>query len=207
MKYSFELVQPSVKIVSFTQDPLETIEKSARVCYKTEDKIGPGTAEKLVKFLINKGHTAMIEFADVHFLIICCRGISHELVRHRISSLAQESTRYVNYLKRGIQIINMRKYIKDDIDYENWLDDIEGCCLGYNNMIEAGYSPQIARSILPNALKTELNMKMNLRSLLNFFTLRTSKAAHPQMQEIANMMLIEVKKVIPVVFDAFEVQD
>lgn len=182
---------------------LKRIERIGRICYKSEDKITDYSAENFVKMLINRGHEAMIEHESISVLITCDRGVSHEIVRHRIASYAQESTRYCNYCKDKFG--NELTFIKPKFDYleaeEVWEISMQHSERLYIDMIACGCTPQIARSVLPNSLKTELVMTTNLREWRHFFKLRTAKAAHPQMREIAIPMLNKFKELIPVVFD------
>ena len=153
----------------------------------------------------DRGHLSVIEHQFVTVRIICDRGVSHEIVRHRLASYTQESTRYCNYTKgkfgREITVIEPCFWTQDDEKYQVWKQTIEQIEAGYNKLIELGATPQEARSVLPNSLKTEIVMTMNLREWRHFFTLRTSKAAHPQMREVAVPLLKEFQKLIPVVFD------
>jgi len=176
---------------------IEQIEEVARTCYKSEDLIGPGTAAKMVMRLRDSGHGAMLEFGDLTFLLITDRGVTHEIVRHRMASYAQESTRYCNYGKLGVRFIYPVDFELDTQDL--WmLDMIEK---HYNSCLDRGRTPQQARYFLPNGLKTEINVKMNFRELLHFFDLRCDKAAHPQMRELAVKMLAICKETVPIVFD------
>jgi thymidylate synthase (FAD) len=192
------------------EEILKTLEKVARTCYKSEDKITSESAPKLVKALIDRGHEAMIEFYDITVKFICDRGVSHELVRHRIASFAQESTRYVNYSKGnfgGDLVFIVPEWIKyfEGVEMNEleliWLDSMEKAENAYNSLIRDGWQPQQARSVLPNSLKTEINIKMNLREWRHFFGLRCAKAAHPQMRELTIPLLEELKLKIPIIFD------
>lgn len=184
---------------------LERLEKAGRVCYKSEDKISQGSAEKFVSSMIQRGHESVIEHEKISVSIICDRGISHEIVRHRIASYSQESTRYCNYSneKFGKELTFIRPCFWSDNDeqYIIWQEHMKQAEATYNKLIELGASPQEARSILPNSLKTEIVVTMNLREWRHFFKARTAKAAHPQMREIALKLLSEFKEVLPVVFD------
>ena len=208
-----KIIKPSYEILTSIDgdEILKTIEKVARTCYKSEDEIKNESAKKLVTRLINNGHEAMIEFFDITVKFICDRGVSHEIVRHRIASYAQESTRYCDYSKDKFE--NQITYIQpnfwngcpesdDDCEkhviLEQILIDIEKA---YNKLIDLGASPQEARYILPNGLKIEINVKMNLREWRHFFKLRCSKAAHPQMRELAIPLLNELKTKISLIFD------
>jgi len=218
IKPKFEILTPINKDEIF-----KAIEKVARTCYKSEDKITNDSAEKMIKSLIERGHEAMIEFFDITVKFTCDRGVSHELVRHRIASFAQESTRYCNYAKdkfdKQLTFIipfwghdfNQEIEIKDSTDIYKYVHSAGPECTyllamweaeqAYNKLIEYGWQAQEARSVLPNSVKTEINVKMNLREWRHFFKLRTAKAAHPQMRELTIPLLEEFKSKIPIIFD------
>jgi thymidylate synthase (FAD) len=183
---------------------LKQIELAGRTAYKSEDKITPDSARNFVKMIILRGHLSVLEHQSITVRIICDRGVSHEIVRHRLASYTQESTRYCNYTKgkfgSEITVIEPCFWSQDDEKYRVWKQTIEQIESGYNKLIELGATPQEARSVLPNSLKTEIVMTMNLREWRHFFTLRTSPAAHPQMREIAIPLLKEFQKRIPVIF-------
>lgn len=204
---------------------LQHIEKIGRVCYKSEDKITEDgeSAKKFVNMLIKAGHEAMIEHSTLSVKFTVDRGVSHELVRHRIASFAQESTRYVNYsnakfgseinvidILAGIQLDNKMKKMSADeignimIEWYNAMRDAED---HYMKMIELGATPQIARSVLPNSIKTDITITANYREWRNFFKLRIPRDAHPQMREITIPLLKELKTLIPIIFDDIEVEE
>lgn len=184
---------------------LKQIELAGRTAYKSEDKITPDSAKDFVKMISGCGHLSVFEHQSVTVRVICDRGVSHEIVRHRLAAYTQESTRYCNYTKgkfgRELTVIEPCFWTQDDEKYQVWKQTIEQIETGYNKLIELGATPQEARTVLPNSLKTEIVMTMNLREWRHFFTLRTSKAAHPQMREVAIPLLKEFQKLIPVVFD------
>ena len=184
---------------------LKHLEKAGRTSYKSEDKITDDSSSKFVEMIMNRGHLSVIEHAFVTVRVICDRGVSHEIVRHRLASYTQESTRYCNYAEgkfgSEITVIKPCFWSEDDIKYKVWKQTIELIEIAYNELVELGASPQEARSILPNSLKTEIVMTMNLREWHHFFTLRTSPAAHPQMREIAIPLLKEFQKKVPVILD------
>jgi thymidylate synthase (FAD) len=188
---------------------LKKIEKAARTCYKSEEKQCENSAPTLIRMLLKSGHESVLEHEKVTVRVICDRGVTHEIVRHRIASYSQESTRYCNYsddkFEKEISVIapcfwNSGSQ-EDKEKYEVWKRMMEEAEKAYMRIIELGGNPQEARSVLPNSLKTEIVITMNLREWRHFFKLRTSKAAHPQMQEIAKPLLDEFKKRIPVIFD------
>lgn len=190
------------------QKVLQKIEAAARTCYKSEGKIQEGSAAKLVAGLIKSEHEAMLEHASVTVKFVVDRGISHELVRHRLASFAQESTRYCNYSKDdfGSEITFI---IPDYLEYKSegwniWKESMKQAEDAYFKMLDFGLSPQQARAVLPNSLKTEVVMTANLREWRHFFKLRalgTTGKPHPQMLEVAVPLLEDMKNLIPVVFD------
>lgn len=190
------------------QKMLEKIEQVARTCYKSEGKIQEGSAAKMVASLIKSGHEAMLEHASVTVKFVVDRGISHELVRHRLASFAQESTRYCNYSKDdfGSEITFI---IPEYLEYKSegwniWKESMKQAEDAYFKMLDFGLSPQQARAVLPNSLKTEVVMTANLREWRHFFKLRalgTTGKPHPQMLEVTVPLLKDMKNLIPVVFD------
>lgn len=187
------------------KEVLKKIEKCGRVCYKSEDKITDGSAEKFVKNIIDRGHEAVLEHASVSVKIICDRAVSHEIVRHRVASFCQESTRYCNYTKDkfGEEITVIKPLMFDEFTpaYNMWKRSCENAEVAYFDLLREGYKPQDARSVLPNSLKTEIVMTANLREWRHFLKLRISEAAHPQMREIAYKILLLLYDKISVVFE------
>ena len=187
------------------QDILNKIERCGRVCYKSEGKIEEGSAEKFVADIIKRGHESVLEHVSVTVKFVVDRGVSHEIVRHRIASYCQESTRYCNYSKDdfGSEITCI---IPEYLDYKSvgwkiWKTAMKACEDAYFKLLDIGLTPQEARAVLPNSLKTELVMTANLREWRTFFKLRCANAAHPQMREVTRPLLEDFKNLIPVVFD------
>lgn len=207
IKAGYEILSPIDGIKE-----LQHIEKIGRVCYKSEDRITEDgeSAKKFVTMLINRGHEAMIEHSSLSVKFIVDRGVSHELVRHRIASFAQESTRYCNYSddKFGNEITVIQPFFwpntKSDV-YSHWLFAMESAEQQYLYLLAHGASAQEARSVLPNSLKTEITVTANYREWRTFFKLRTTSAAHPQMREVTVPLLRELKTLLPVIFDDIEV--
>lgn len=193
---------------------LDIITKAGRVAYQSERE---GDSAEFVRSLIKRGHESVLEHAKVSVVVTCDRGISHEIVRHRIASYTQESTRYCNYTGKRfggeIQFINLTNGIIRDKKTQRfslamirailaeWMDACMDAEWHYNRMIELGASPQIARSVLNNSLKTQIVITMNMREWRHFFQLRSAPDAHPQMREVADMLLEPFKRAIPVIFD------
>lgn len=195
---------------------LKRIEQAGRVCYKSEDNITDESAIKFAQNIIKRGHEAVLEHCSFTVKFIVDRGVSHEIVRHRVASYCQESTRYCNYSKdkfgKEITVIEPCFWDKDEdenkqhIKYAVWkraMDDAESA---YFELLDMGATPQEARSVLPNSLKTEVVMTADIREWRHFFKLRTSLAAHPQIREVAIPLLRECQEKIPVLFDDIEVE-
>lgn len=207
-----KIVEPKYEILTDISEggiqELQKIERVARVCYKSEDKITPDgkSAKKLVRLLIGQGHEAMLEHSQLSVLFTCDRAIANELARHRIASFAQESTRYCNYtgerFGKELQIIKPYYLECGKEAYITWLDDCMAAEAAYNHMVvDCGMRPEQARCILPLCLKTEIVVTANYREWRNIFKLRTPVAAHPQMRELMCPLLKELQKKIPVIFD------
>ena len=209
-----KIIDPKIVIESnITQDEaMNLIERAGRVCYKSEGKIGDGTAEKFIRSILKRGHESVIEHVSITVRVICDRGVTHEIVRHRLASYSQESTRYCNYTKdkfcREITVIDISTgfnyNLGDPVDREKyyiWNDAMRYAEKAYFKMIEVGAKPDEARSVLPNSLKTEIVMTMNLREWRHFLRLRLDPHAHPQIREISKMILDEFYKRYPVFFE------
>ena len=184
---------------------LQRLERIGRVCYKSEGRIAPGTAEKFIANILKRGHESVIEHEKATLRMVCDRGVTHELVRHRLASYSQESTRYCNYSqdKFGSELTFIRPLFweEDSEAYGIWREAMQRIEADYMRLLEGGASPQEARSILPNSLKTEIVVTMDLREWRHFFRLRTAPQAHPQMREVALMALELLHSKLPVVFD------
>lgn len=192
---------------------LQFIEQAARTCYKSEDKITQDgeSAKRLVKQLIDSGHEAMLEHSQLSVRFVVDRGVSHEIVRHRLFSFAQESTRYCNYSKDkfGNEITFIEPCFWGIKDYNmiTWLAVCSCVETAYFNLLEEGATPQEARTVLPNSTATEIVVTGNYREWRHFFKLRTAEAAHPQMREVTRPLLAELQRRIPIVFDGIEVTE
>ena len=220
-----KIVEPSVEILTPKDEldrTLEKIEVAARTCYKSEDRIRVGSAEKLVSNLIAAGHDAMLEHASISVKFICDRGVSHELVRHRMASYAQESTRYCNYTDEGkfngeltfVKPHWIRKsvdkilddFTKDELSTDDPIYIFISVCIDseqdyYELVKNVGLMPQDARGCLNHWVKTEVVMTANIREWRHFFKLRATRTAHPDMRRLALMTLKKFKEAVPVVFD------
>src|ERR1017187_203526 len=229
-----KIVKPSVELVTFTHEPERLIERMGRICYQSNHKVnlceackgekidkfgfgedaicptcnGTGTdkssAIAFIEMIKKNGHDSVLEHASASFSIITDRGVTHEIVRHRIASYSQESTRYCNYGKEGfgkeITVVEPPT-LSCECGSGDWAGAMQSCEGAYLAMIGIGVSPQIARSVLPNSLKTEIGMTTTFREWRHFLRLRTSPKAHPQMREVAEMIRKELLKVSEVCFN------
>ena len=184
---------------------MKKLERAGRVCYKSEGNIKADSAEKFIRGIIKRGHESVIEHASVSFKIICDRGVTHELVRHRLASYSQESSRYCDYSagKFGGELTFIKPcfWSEENENFRLWKMTMAQLEKNYLAMRANGAKPEEARSILPNSLKTEIFVTMNLRELRHFLKLRTAKAAHPQMREIALKIYAILAEKLPAVFE------
>lgn len=209
------LLKPLSEILHINTEALQLIEYAGRTCYKSEDKISQTSAPQFAKMILERGHESVIEHASATVRFVCDRGVSHEIVRHRLASYSQESTRYCDYqgghvafvippwcadIEPGTYVL-MDKPMSCSVESLGWFAAMEGAEEYYKNLRARGWRPEQARSVLPNSLKTEIVMTANLREWRHFFKLRTAAAAHPQMREVACPLLAKMREFMPVVFD------
>ena len=206
-----KIIHPRVELIKPPEykELLNIVETAGRVCYKSEDKIKEGSAEEFIRNVIKRGHEAVIEHGVLTAKFVCDRGVTHEIVRHRLASYCQESTRYCNYsaTKFGSEIMVIQPlYLEPGSKaWDIWELTMKGAEAAYFGLLNEGLSPQEARAVLPNSLKTEIVMTANLREWRHFCKLRASKAAHPQMREVAGMLFNTLKAKYPVFFEDIEV--
>ncbi len=202
-----KIISPSHQILWMpdSETILKSIELAGRTCYKSEDRIDEDSAKKFVKRILDAGHHSVIEHINITVKFICDRGVTHEIVRHRLASYSQESTRYANYslnkFGREITVIRPLFWAKESPEYSVWLSAMEQAEKAYMALIDSGARPEQARSVLPNSLKTEIVMTCNIREWRHVLNLRCSRAAHPQMREIMLPLLEEFTNKIPILFD------
>lgn len=193
-----KILDQSHEILFIQPDILQSIELAGRTCYKSEDKITKDSAKEFVKRLISNGHDAMLEFGYIAVKFITNRGITHELVRHRLFSFAQESTRYVKY--DGIEVI--RPHGDPNLHmFNKWETAMLWCESIYTDLLDNGWTPQQARDVLPHALKAEIVVGGNTREWRHALSSRCSKKAHPQMRALMLGLLKELQGKVPVLFD------
>ncbi|MCL2087159.1 MAG: FAD-dependent thymidylate synthase [Oscillospiraceae bacterium] len=183
---------------------LLTIERAARLCYKSEGRMGSEPSVDFLRNILKKGHESVIEHEKITVWFVADRGVTHEMVRHRIASYSQESTRYCNYsadkFSNEITVIEPFFYLDKPEKYEIWKKTCLSAQEGYINLTANG-TPQEARAVLPNSLKTEIAVTFNLREWRHFFKLRCPKEAHPQMQQVSIPLLLAFKEKLPPIFD------
>lgn len=196
---------------------MKHVERCGRICYKSEGNITEDSYKKFLANLIKRGHESVIEHASVTAIVTVDRGVTHEIVRHRIASYSQESTRYCNYsngkfggevsfidLRGSMELdpaVNQLPHDTKQMIFDEWFDACIESQQHYDRMLELGATPQIARSVLNNSVKADIVMTMNLREWRHFFRLRCSPAAHPAMREAAIPMLDEMYRLMPPIFE------
>lgn len=216
-----KVIDPGFTVLTeISEDGMEelyAIAQAARTCYRSD--MNGGTPEeiaertrKFVVGIIRRGHESVLEHGSISVRIVCDRGVSHEIVRHRHCAFSQESTRYCNYSdgRFGGELTFIRPnffHSGYDLGVKLWIQAMQTAENAYKGMLEAGYTPQEARSVLPNSLRTEIVVTANYREWRHLLRLRTAPDAHPQMREIMIPILREFQKRIPVLFDDIIVAD
>ena len=210
----YEIIRPNMDGLEARNAIYQLIEQAGRTCYKSEEKITPESAAKFVAGIVKRGHEAMLEHASMTVKFIVDRGVSHELVRHRLFSFAQESTRYCNYSNEKfgseITVIKPCFYQEYSEEYDLWKAAMENAEYKYFQLLNTGSTPQEARSVLPNSLKTEVVVTGNMREWRHFFRLRAAGetgAPHPQMSEVAVPLFKTVRDYMPELFGDIKLPD
>ena len=202
-----KIVKPHAEMLypMYTYGILERIENAGRTAYQSFDRIAPGSAEDFVRMILRNGHESVLEHETISMRLVTDRGISHELVRHRLAAYTQESTRYCAY-KDEIEVIEPGWTSIDEDSYITWIQTMEELETEYQILLHS-VPPQFARAVLPTCLATELVMTANLREWRHILKLRLDPAAHPDMRRLMRLVLDEMKKYVPIVFDDIEVQE
>jgi thymidylate synthase (FAD) len=201
-----KIINPSHEILYMPEpsEILQHIERAGRTCYKSEDKITDDSAKGFVERLIKSGHHSPLEHSSISVRFVCDRGVSHELVRHRLAAYSQSSTRYCNYSKGkfGSQITVISPYLwpEKSMEYREWQTSCEDAERHYFNLLRLDASPEWARSVLPNSLATEIVMTCNIREWMHVLRQRCDPAAHPQMREIMVSLRDELQGLLPEMF-------
>ncbi len=202
-----KIIAPSHEILAMPEPEalLKCIELAGRTCYKSEDKITESSATEFIRRLVKSGHHSVIEHANITVRFTCDRGVSHELVRHRLASFSQESTRYANYAqgKFGGEITVIRPFFwaEGSVELAEWREAMQRAEEAYMRLIALGTRAEQARSVLPNSLKTEIVMTCNVREWRHVLNLRCSSASHPQMREIMLPLLADFHSRLPALFE------
>lgn len=197
------IVKPSAELLWITPDAAKMIERAGRVCSRSDKKIGDGTEQKFIAMLKKRGHLSVLEHASASFRFVCDRGVAHEMVRHRMASYSQESTRYCNYGKKrfGHEISVIEPPFDSNSTRKKWKKAMISAENSYLSLLNSGVSAEIARCVLPDSLRTEIVMTANFREWLHFFKLKCSKEAHPQMRQIATTARVLLQEEVPAVFN------
>jgi len=204
---SYEIINPQSRDEGIAM--VQLMERAGRTCYKSEAKITADSAGQFVTMLRDRQHEAMLEFGFIVVKFVTDRGITHEMVRHRLCSFAQESTRWCDYGGMGIQVL-LPGDIRADYEagtekgikaYEIWLRAMEQDQVNYDELRDLGYKPETARSVLPTCLKTEIVIGANTREWRHIFKMRTPVTAHPDMRRLMRPLLSDMQALVPVLYD------
>lgn len=201
-----KIVNQGIEVLTKTpyEDAVRLVEEAGRTCYKSESKGTVEGAEKFIRGIIKRGHESVIEHFTITVRVITDRGTTHQIVRHRLASYSQESTRYCNYSKDkfGNEITVIKpNFDEDSLNYKNWKSCCEDSEIAYLHLLGDGATPEQARAVLPTCLKTELVMTMNAREWRHFLKMRLDKAAQKEIRDLAQMILDQFKEKYPVFFE------
>jgi thymidylate synthase (FAD) len=193
-----QIVEQGYEILAFPENPEKLIEMAGRTCYKSEDRITDTSAGKFCRMISKRGHLSVVEHASATVKFITDRGVTHELVRHRLASFSQESTRYVDYTNKGMKVIQPVEL--EDEQVKRWRGLMWLISYEYYKMRKNGVKPEIARAILPNSLAAEIVVTANFREWQHIFKLRCDKTAHPQIRALMIPLRDEFIKRAPNIF-------
>lgn len=227
-----KIVRPYAKIMEpdLLAGALTRVEYAARVSHRSEDETSANTEKFIRAVVLSHGDWSVVEHVSASVEFLVDRGITHEIVRHRIASYTQESTRFVNYAKKmpptfiypkveveceyclsGLEPTpsqhptETKPWIHGDYGYCTyepcWLTAIQMVEDQYRNLLDLKWRPQEARSVFPNALSSKIIVTFNLRTWRHFFLMRTSKEAHPQMRQVTIPLLAEFQRLVPVLYE------
>lgn len=201
-----KIVDQSIEVLTKTpyEDAVSLVEEAGRTCYKSETKGTVEGAEKFIRGIIKRGHESVIEHFTITVRVITDRGTTHQIVRHRLASYSQESTRYCNYSKDkfGNEITVIKpNFNEDSLNYKNWKACCEDSEIAYLHLLGDGATSEQARAVLPTCLKTELVMTMNTREWRHFLKMRLDKAAQKEIRDLSQMILDQFKEKYPVFFE------
>ena len=191
------IIKPSVSIESNISynEALRIVENATRVCYKSEDKIKEGSAEKLIRGIIKAKHLGCIEHVSLTVKFICDRACSHQLVRHRLMSFNQKSQRYCK--EDNLEVIKPEGLENTSL----WLESCRQAENAYAELIRRGEKPEVARGVLPNSTATEIYATANIREWRHFFELRCDKTAQKDIRMLALELLCQMFEKYPVFFE------
>jgi len=196
-----KIIAPNFKILFLLPnlEILTNLERYGRTCYNSKKK-SPNSTINFIRRILKNGHHSVIEHVNLTVRFICDRGVTHELVRHRLAAYSQESTRYIKY-KQGITVIRPLFWMPNSSQYKMWQHTMQQTEVIYLKLLYSGTPPQQARCVLPHSLKTKIVMTANLREWRHVINLRSSKTAHPQIREIMLPLLAELNHRLPIIFE------
>jgi len=195
------IVQQTATLLSHTVNPEVLLELAGRTCYKSEDKITAESAPRFVEMICKRQHESVLEHAVATMLFTTDRGITHELVRHRLCSYSQESTRYVNYYKNGeIRVVAPLGFEEGGEQYATWWRAVDDAERAYNDLLHLGAKPEQARDVLPTCTAADIVVTANFREWKWIIHQRTSVSAHPKIKVLIGMAHDLLYGISPTVF-------
>lgn len=203
------IVEPYAKLMDVSDKEegirlLRKIEWCGRISHRSEDAQGADSWDRFIRAIVlQHGDWSIVEHAIATVDMLVDRGITHEIVRHRLFSFTQESTRFVNYEKKMAASFIMPPDL-NEAQRVSWERNIGQAEMSYREAISQGCAPQIARSVFPNALASRIIVTGNLRNWRHFLLMRTTKEAHPQMRQVTIPLLAEFQAKIPILFEDIE---
>ena len=204
---SFEMLSPSCTY--YGVQVLRFIEKLARISHRSEEAQTSDSWEPFIKAVVlGHGDWSVVEHSSATVIFRVDRGITHELVRHRLFSFTQESTRFVKYGGKQVQELEfIRPQIYNDapnLDPLHWKTAVRAAEGHYHQLLSDGCRPQEARSVLPNAVAATIAVTGNYRNWRHFLLMRTTKESHPDMKRVTIPLLKTFQERVPLLFDDIE---
>jgi len=203
------IVEPKICVETYdSRKIMKNLERACRTCYRSEELVAPGSAEKLLKNCINRGHESILEHEKISIRMTCDIGVYKDLTRHRFASFSIESTRYCNYSKdkfgNEIKFIQPCNIDEDSDLYAFWQHTMERIEMNYIHMANNGATPDQMRMILPHSTAAEVTMTANIREWKHILDLRTKKMTHPAVQQVMIPLLLKLQEDMPAIFGDIE---
>jgi len=199
---TFEIINPESRDAGVAM--LRRIETFARISHRSEDRQTDDSWERFIQAVVlQHADWSVTEHCSATVIFRLDRGVTHELVRHRIGAYTQESTRFVNYGNKEIEFI-IPEFADNEMAFKSWQNSVMEAETSYKLLLKYGAAPQIARSVLPNATASTIAVTYNLRNWRHVFMMRTTKETHPDLRRVMIPLLQEFKQRVPLLYDDVE---